>query len=58
MSWAGEASHRVAVPGTGQELSEPGEDASEDVADSGENDVGGVAGAAFAVAAAEMTFGR
>jgi hypothetical protein len=35
---------------------EPGEDAAEIVADGGEDDVGGVAGAAFEIAAAEVAF--
>ena len=38
-------------------ISEPGEDAAEVVADGGEDDVGGIAGAAFEVAAAEVAFG-
>lgn len=38
-------------------LTEPSGDASEIVADSAENDVGGIAGTAFEVAAPEVTFG-
>ena len=37
--------------------SQPGEDAAEIVADGGEDDVGGIVGAAFEIAAAEVTFG-
>jgi hypothetical protein len=37
--------------------SQPGEDASEVVADRGEDGVGGIAVAAFEVAAAEVAFG-
>src|SRR5881227_3069797 len=40
-----------------QELSEPGEDAAEVVTDGREDDVGRIAGAAFEVAAAEVTIG-
>ena len=36
---------------------QPGEDASEVIADRGQDGVGGIAGTAFEVAAAEMTFG-
>jgi len=38
-------------------ISQPCEDAAEVVADGREDDVGGIAGAAFEVAAAEVTFG-
>src|SRR6202021_3447450 len=37
--------------------SQPDEDAAEVVADGGEDDVGGIAGAAFEVAAADVAFG-
>ncbi|MGY3225005.1 hypothetical protein ACVIM5_005612 [Bradyrhizobium sp. USDA 4512] len=40
-----------------QKFSEPGEDATEVVSDGGENDVGGIAGAALEVAPAEVSFG-
>src|SRR4051795_4077543 len=40
-----------------QESPQPGEDSSEVVADSGEDGVGGIAIAAFEIAAAEVTFG-
>ena len=39
-----------------QEKPQPGEDAAEVVADGGEDDVGGIAGAALEVAAAKVTF--
>ena len=40
-----------------QESPQPGEDASEVVSDGGEDGVGGIAGATFEIAAAEVAFG-
>ena len=40
-----------------QEIPQPGEDAAEVVSDGGEDGVGGITGAAFEIAAAEVAFG-
>ena len=44
-------------PKEAQEFLEPGEDTTEVVADGGEDDVGGVSGAAFEIAPSEVAFG-
>ena len=54
--WTGERSPKQRQE-QGQEFSEPGEDASEVVADGGEDDVGSVSCAAFEIATAQVTFG-